>query len=229
MRYDLVAVAATALILVGCGAAPGLAASSSPSDVAPASAAGLISPPSSATPAPEVTPVRSESPASTAGLVPVAASQARIPECTGTSVKATVGGVRYMGSYPIGQALTVTSTAVNVSSAPCQFLAGYCPGVQILGPAGITDRWYDTRGHGCADDHAGYLLLPGQSLTVSDVWDQKSCAQPSGTCPFQNGWPPAGQYGVHFSWGDPDDMIPNAPRAWLNFYLSPSPLPSPTA
>jgi hypothetical protein len=168
---------------------------------------------------PGVTPLGSEAPASTARQTPGAASQARAPECTLSSVKTTVSGVQAMASYPIGLPLVATATAVNVSNAPCQFSAGYCPDVQVVGPAGITDRWYDTRARGWAGDRAGYVLAPGQSVSVNTVWDQQSCASPSGTCHFQNGWPPAGQYSLQVYWGEIDALRADAPQALTVFNL----------
>ena len=107
-----------------------------------------------------------------------------------------------------GSPVTVESTVTNPSQDPCQFPRGYCPKVTVTGPPGVTDEWYASGLHrhaaACSGDEDGYVLKPGATLTVVDVWDGKTCddALLRGIhCNYAvDGNPPGGQYVAAATW-----------------------------
>ena len=119
---------------------------------------------------------------------PAATTPTAGPTCTPDHLVAAVATDRH--SYTPAQAVQVTSTLRNRSSATC-FYNGYTAGMTFRNDAGTTYGGVNV----VADSFADVPLRPGETLTHAGSWDHRACPEPS--C----GPLPPGPYYATVRWG----------------------------
>jgi hypothetical protein len=196
-----VAAVACAIVVVGATQSGGTPvrvlqpAATTSSTAAPPSTATTTT---SSTTLPSTTSTTSRSTASTNSTSTTAptTTTTAIPSCSPSDV--SVLAVTDRATYTRTQKVVATGTVKNVSSRACH------------DPTFTGWALFDGNGNGMwavgasSDGSADQVLQPGESRSVQETWDQKSCTS-SGPCDYA----PSGSYQLEFSWNIWGE--PNAP------------------